>query len=164
MSDEAAFLNHLREQPHDDTARMVYADWLEERDTDEATAKAEYLRAEAELVAFAADDPRRPEIEDRLRLLALGVSLDWRTTVAKVAVHCGVHFTACPKRWDELALTEASGVRHCDACDRDVTYCDDPDAAKMLAMNDKCIALDLKLNKRPGEFKRGIRVGGIGII
>lgn len=164
MSDEAAFLNHLRDHPSDDTARMVYADWLEERDTDEATAKAEYLRCDAELVAFAADDPRRPAVEERIRLLALGIPVAWRKTVAKVPVHCGVTWTACPKRWDELTQTTALGVRHCDACDQDVTYCDDLHAAEMMAMNGGCVALDLKLNKKPGEFKRPIRVGGAGVV
>jgi uncharacterized protein (TIGR02996 family) len=160
MSDEAAFLNHLRDHPRDDTARMVYADWLEERDTDEATAKAEYLRCEAELVAFAADDPRRPAVEERMRLLSLGLPLAWRKTVAKVAVHCGVTWTPCPKRWDELGQTTAPGVRHCDTCDQDVTYCDDPSAAESMAASGGCLALDVTLNKKPGEFPQSLVPGG----
>jgi uncharacterized protein (TIGR02996 family) len=44
VNDEAAFLAAVRDAPADDTPRLVYADWLEER----ADPRAAYLRAEVE--------------------------------------------------------------------------------------------------------------------
>lgn len=40
MSDEAAFLEAIRANPADDTARLVYADWLDER----GDPRAEFIR------------------------------------------------------------------------------------------------------------------------
>src|SRR5690349_11303648 len=40
MSDEAAFLKALRDNPADDTARLVYANWLDERND----PRAEFIR------------------------------------------------------------------------------------------------------------------------
>src|SRR5436190_19492867 len=40
MSDAAAFLKALRDNPADDTARLVYADWLDERND----PRAEFIR------------------------------------------------------------------------------------------------------------------------
>jgi uncharacterized protein (TIGR02996 family) len=75
MSDEAAFLDALRANPADDTARLVYADWLDEHGE---PAKAEYLRlvvalARAE-IDYARDQP------DVARTLALAEALpaEWR--------------------------------------------------------------------------------------
>jgi uncharacterized protein (TIGR02996 family) len=45
MSDEKVFLDALRKDPDDDDARLVYADWLEER----GDVRAEYLRLEYQL-------------------------------------------------------------------------------------------------------------------
>lgn len=42
MSDEQGFLDALRDDPSDDTTRLVYADWLEER----ADPRGEFLRRE----------------------------------------------------------------------------------------------------------------------
>jgi uncharacterized protein (TIGR02996 family) len=45
MSDEAGFLRAIQENPEDDDARLVYADWLEER----SDIRGEYLRLEHQL-------------------------------------------------------------------------------------------------------------------
>jgi uncharacterized protein (TIGR02996 family) len=45
MRDEAAFLEAIREDPNDDAARLVYADWLEEQ----GDSRCEYLRLEYRL-------------------------------------------------------------------------------------------------------------------
>jgi uncharacterized protein (TIGR02996 family) len=63
MSEEAQFLRALQESPGDDTARLVYADWLEER----GDPRSEYLR----LYCRVLQDARR------LRVLRLGIAPDW---------------------------------------------------------------------------------------
>lgn len=56
MQDETAFLEALRENRRDETLRLVYADWLEERDALRAT----YLRVESELrQTWTYENPRR---------------------------------------------------------------------------------------------------------
>lgn len=42
--EEQPFLDEIRANPDDDAARLVYADWLEER----GDVRAEYLRVEVE--------------------------------------------------------------------------------------------------------------------
>jgi uncharacterized protein (TIGR02996 family) len=79
MSDEAAFLEALRTNPADDTTRLVYADWLDERDR---AAEAEYLRL---VVAVAsARDSSDVETDQAVRAVALAAPLpiDWRMATA----------------------------------------------------------------------------------
>jgi uncharacterized protein (TIGR02996 family) len=75
MSDEAAFLDALAANPADDTARLVYADWLDEHGE---PAKAEYLRLVVALARAETDYAR--EQPDVARTLALAEALpaDWR--------------------------------------------------------------------------------------
>jgi|GEM_PF-5646953 len=58
--DEAAFLNAIRTNPADETARLVYADWLAERDdprADFARLSAEFLRCVRGLAALRQSAP-----------------------------------------------------------------------------------------------------------
>jgi uncharacterized protein (TIGR02996 family) len=79
MSDEAAFLDALKVNPADDTARLVYADWLDEQGE---AAKAEYLRLTCRLAAGDGDIAEDPP--DAARLLELGRDLpdDWAEAAA----------------------------------------------------------------------------------
>jgi uncharacterized protein (TIGR02996 family) len=49
MGDEAGFLEAIREDPNDDGARLVYADWLDEQ----GDSRGEYLRLEHQLAQTA---------------------------------------------------------------------------------------------------------------
>ncbi len=65
MSDETAFLTTIATTPEDNTARLVFADWLDEQDD----FRAEFVRAG---VAFEATPPYNPErfrLAQRLRQL-----------------------------------------------------------------------------------------------
>ena len=46
---EIAFRRAIVAEPHDDVPRMVYADWLQERDTPEDEARAEFIRVQVRL-------------------------------------------------------------------------------------------------------------------
>jgi uncharacterized protein (TIGR02996 family) len=46
MNEETALLAAIRAQPEDDTARLVYADWLQEHDH---AARAEFIRVQIDL-------------------------------------------------------------------------------------------------------------------
>ena len=50
MSDEAAFLKAIQDNPKDDTVRLVYADWLDEH----GDPRAEFIRLRQELARITA--------------------------------------------------------------------------------------------------------------
>jgi uncharacterized protein (TIGR02996 family) len=78
MSAEAAFLEALKAAPADDTARLVYADWLDEHGR---AHKAEYLRLVVALTRTCEDATYdQPEVNRLLSLAnVLPLPLDWRT-------------------------------------------------------------------------------------
>jgi uncharacterized protein (TIGR02996 family) len=53
-----AFLQAIKEQPEDDTPRLVLADWLEENGGTDDQARAELIRTQVELAHLAEDDLR----------------------------------------------------------------------------------------------------------
>jgi uncharacterized protein (TIGR02996 family) len=67
-----AFIDAIAEDPDDDTARLVYADWLDER----GDPRAEYLRLEAELATSITGD-RRKQATGRMRKLRRRLDALW---------------------------------------------------------------------------------------
>jgi uncharacterized protein (TIGR02996 family) len=74
---EAAFLQAIFANPEDEAARLIYADWLEER----GDPRAEFLRLESMLAGVSRDDPRLHEAETRLQALRSGIDGDWLARV-----------------------------------------------------------------------------------
>ncbi len=62
MSTEAALLRTIRETPDDDTARLVYADLVEEEGD---PARGEFIRVQVALANISETDPARRALEDR---------------------------------------------------------------------------------------------------
>jgi uncharacterized protein (TIGR02996 family) len=52
MNPEDEFLEAIRQNPDDDTPRLVYADWLEERDD----PRGEFIRIQCQLANMTPDD------------------------------------------------------------------------------------------------------------
>lgn len=71
--EEAPFLRALVEQPTDETVRLVYADWLEER----GDVRGEYLRLEYQLSLLPPGDPQAADKDVRLRELLVGMDSQW---------------------------------------------------------------------------------------
>jgi uncharacterized protein (TIGR02996 family) len=69
MSEEESFLAAIKNDPDDDASRLVYADWLEERED----PRAEYLRLEVQL----------EKILPRLRELVPTLDKDWVHEVSR---------------------------------------------------------------------------------
>ena len=99
MNEDKTFIRAIVDNPGDNTSRLVYADWLDDRDDPRGT----YLRAEHEAVVTG-------DIA-RLRQLAVGLDPVWVARVsmppigvcidgAKIA-HCGPQITT-----DEIATLE----------------------------------------------------------
>lgn len=74
MSEEAAFLEALKANPADDTARLVFADWLDEHDQ---SRMAEYLRMVAAIAQREGCLSTAPESRQLLRV-AEDISAGWR--------------------------------------------------------------------------------------
>jgi uncharacterized protein (TIGR02996 family) len=75
-TEEIAFLQTIRESPFEDTARLVYADWLEEHYQPE---RAEFIRLQCVLAELPDRDPKREALETRERRLWQRFSGQWRS-------------------------------------------------------------------------------------
>lgn len=154
-SDESAFLAGIRAEPKDDLRRLVYADWLEEQTDGTSRAKAEYLRLEVHVSGLPDDHPERDGHILKLRTVAEGLSVEWKTAVAKVPIeNCNVRWRfQCPKKWSELEETRSPEVRFCSACRKDVFFCGSVEKARRMAEDvGACVAIDLGVIRRNGDM------------
>jgi uncharacterized protein (TIGR02996 family) len=190
MHDEDDFLRALLANPADDAARMVYADWLDERGDDESRAKAQFLRVTVRLMGPIQRPGWRAARRRELHDLAQTLPAAWLAVVSRPRVEScpaakakaaerenvteqelweryGIRFNVvCDRRWDELTATADPKVRHCDGCQKDVHYCDTVDEAKYRAWAGGCVAVSLGVTRAYGDLEQreGIVVGGSGII
>jgi uncharacterized protein (TIGR02996 family) len=150
MSDENAFLAAIQAAPTDDLLRLVYADWLDERDRDGGP----FLRTECELAALAPADPRQDEVRARLRDAGRGVDLVWLAAVSRAPVEgCGVEFRfRCPKKWEQLQPTAEEDVRFCGQCRQQVFFCSSINVAQTHAALGECVAVDSRLARKPRDL------------
>ena len=103
MSEEQSFLDALKANSADDTTRLVYADWLDDRGE---VARAEYLRLVAESrtnVDLASLKPR---------LLAAGEELDseWRDAVS---ARFAVVYLGSARAWEYYVLGVLEAAYRC---------------------------------------------------
>ena len=81
MSDDEAFLAAVAAHPADDTPRLVYADWLDDR----GDPRAEYVRLEAERHRLKPrDKDRRAELTGRLEALRPLADPHWLPRIDRV--------------------------------------------------------------------------------
>jgi uncharacterized protein (TIGR02996 family) len=111
-----AFLAAIAEDPDDDAARLVYADWLDEHGGPGDAARAEFIRVQCALAALAEDDPRREDLAPREGALLAAHRADW--TDLAFADWLGHRKRDCrnPEGHDFCTLV-AEGVRT--RCERD---------------------------------------------
>ncbi|MBP3960251.1 TIGR02996 domain-containing protein [Gemmata sp. G18] len=64
MTEDEAFIRAIVDNPGDDTPRLVYADWLDDRDD----PRGPYLRAEFEWANMKAGGPRSKSFTEKLRI------------------------------------------------------------------------------------------------
>ncbi|QEL13214.1 TIGR02996 domain-containing protein [Limnoglobus roseus] len=175
MTDEDAFLRKLLDNPADDVVRLVYADWLEERDR---AAKAEFLRLEAvaepdakRLQALAADlDTKWLAVVSKLMIERCGQPRQiWAFQSRRITAHLRRTQTSeappqfefeCPKRWEKLKFTANPKVRHCEGCREHVFYCDTIQVARAHALRGRCVAVDLGIIRENGDLERPPRKMG----
>jgi uncharacterized protein (TIGR02996 family) len=81
MMDNPAFLNAIIENPEDDTARLAYADWLDENGD---STRSEFIRVQCALSRKAKYDPSRELLEKRVRELLARHEDEWAKPVAAI--------------------------------------------------------------------------------
>jgi uncharacterized protein (TIGR02996 family) len=159
MSADEAFIQDILAHPDDLGLRLIYADWLDERNDPRGT----FLRAEAECLALKEDDERRPAVHERLRALARQIDTHWRRRLdLPVIENCSIAFAfECPKKWQTLQETEDSNVRHCDECRKNVYYCNSVAEACEHTRRGHCVAVDTQQERKPGDLEGAERVQGL---
>lgn len=85
MSEDDAFLAAIRAQPTDDTVRLVYADWLDER----CDPRGEFLRHECHLHRMAEGNPKHRNLQGRLSELGRQLDHRWLAAICRVHVDLG---------------------------------------------------------------------------
>jgi uncharacterized protein (TIGR02996 family) len=73
MGDEAAFMQAIVADPTDDSPRLVYADWLEER----GDLRGEFLRIQTMLARMPKKDKRYASLRKRLKELRSAIDSEW---------------------------------------------------------------------------------------
>ncbi|MBN9120485.1 MAG: TIGR02996 domain-containing protein [Planctomycetes bacterium] len=149
MHDEAGFLSAIRQTPADDTARLVFADWLDEQDDPACQTKAEFIRLELRM----AETPEQPT-DREFRRLAAQLDSTWLAVMSHPKLEaCRFAFQfECPKRWEQLTPTTNERVRFCEACKKEVHYCDELEYARTITRRGGCVALSLAILRRPGDL------------
>ena len=153
MHDEAGFLSAIRQTPADDTARLVFADWLDEQDDPACKAKAEFIRLELRM----AEAPL-PDLAESASLRSLAVSIpnEWLAVVSHVKLE-GCRQPAavpCPHRWELLAPTSLDDMRRCEQCMRATVFCPSIEDAREQIPRGTCVVVSPAVERRPGDLYR----------
>jgi uncharacterized protein (TIGR02996 family) len=77
VRDEEGFLDAIKANPGDDLHRLVYADWLDERDD----PRGDFIRLHLALTAAAPDHPDRVMAEHELSYLRKGCDAAWLAVI-----------------------------------------------------------------------------------
>ena len=77
MSEEAAFLQAISAAPEDDTARLVYADWLDDR----SDPRAAYVRLEVKRHRMTTRERRKDDPSEQLNRLRPHATPDWLSRI-----------------------------------------------------------------------------------
>jgi uncharacterized protein (TIGR02996 family) len=136
MTEEDAFTAVILAAPRDDTARLAFADWLEER----GDLRGQFFRVAVRLEELLEQYPPAEEdsrsklqrvreiarLKARFRELRKMIPLDWLLRFQRGWIeHCNLvgHGVRCPRRWELLQETAEPTVRRCGHCTRSVWFC-----------------------------------------
>lgn len=176
---EHVFIREIFYEPEDYSARMIYADWLEEHQDQ----RSELLRIDLELQSSEITDEHRNSIQRRRTKLLNRTNRQWATLLAMAAIEkCPAELQLerdeinsanaldenleaeiaesviefrfkCPKRWENLIPTdENEQIRFCNECQKSVHFCTDIYTAREHAQRGNCVALDLSVIRKPHDL------------
>jgi uncharacterized protein (TIGR02996 family) len=72
-----AFLRDIKENPEDETPRLILADWLEEHGAEHDIARAELIRVQCEMARRSPSDPQRVALQTRVNELSSAHAPFW---------------------------------------------------------------------------------------
>jgi uncharacterized protein (TIGR02996 family) len=151
MPEEDALVRAILENPNDDSLRLVYADWLEER----GDGRGEFLRVEAQLATNS--HPKRSErqkLRARLDELRPPISKEWLALLDRTTVEgCFQFRQSCPKRWERLKTTEDELIRFCESCQKKVFFCATINDAQRHANYGHCVAIDSRVGRKSNDVR-----------
>jgi uncharacterized protein (TIGR02996 family) len=152
MHDDAGFLAVIRQTPADDTARLVFADWLDERDDPTSKLKAEFIRLELRTANEPADDYTSLFVQ--LQKLAAQLDPDWLLLVSRPRVEgCELRTDReCPSIWSRLAPAADPHVRTCGECHKAVRYCHALPEANVRRWRNERTVVSLAVVRRTDEL------------
>lgn len=153
MHDEAGFLSAIRQTPADDTARLVFADWLDEQDDPACKTKAAFIRLELRMAEAPATVPDLAK-SDALRSLAASIPNEWLAVVSRPKLDTypsGARFV-CPGKWELLSPTALDDRRRCEQCKGVALFCETTAAAQFWRSRGLCVAVSPAAERRPGDL------------
>jgi uncharacterized protein (TIGR02996 family) len=158
MHDEDGFLSAIRQTPADDTARLVFADWLDEQDDPTCKAKADFIRLDLRMAALPEQSLHRARCLNRLQAFASFLGREWLAVVSNPKLEgCrAASEVGCPERWARLTPTENPRLRFCGSCRQPIRYCDSLEVARDHAALGNCGAVSLALARRVEDLTRPV--------
>jgi uncharacterized protein (TIGR02996 family) len=96
MDEDAAFIRAIRERPDDETSRLVYTDWLDDR----SDPRAEYLRAEAAWLSLPASDEQYRPLYRRVSQLAARLDPEWFASVSRAGLLARREWGRIARAWE----------------------------------------------------------------
>jgi len=103
----------------------------------------------------------KQQVPARLQELAATLDPRWLAIVSDTEIEgCGKSTTegwlrfdfVCDKTWADLKPTDDQTMRHCEACSKNVFFCDNLADAREHAHENHCIAVDLGIIRRNGDL------------
>lgn len=152
-ADEISFIREIMFDVTDDTPRMIYADWLDERND----SRSQFLRLDLRLSRLAADDAQVEPLQLQRSKLIRRLDRQWVSLLARSPIELcpqKVEFKfMCPKRWENLQpFGDDLSVRYCDQCGKSVTYCLTMDDVRY-RVRGQCVAIDSGVQRRAGDLE-----------
>jgi uncharacterized protein (TIGR02996 family) len=141
MGEEAGFLSVILQTPADETARLVYADWLDDQGEPTKAAKAEFIRLE--LCVLQEEHPESDDTPQRLQQLAAGIDQTWLAVVSRPRIEtCNARLMRpCPGRWHLLTPVGTTKLRLCEFCEHSVHFCDTREEATDRIYRGNCVVI-----------------------
>src|SRR5262249_30173884 len=149
---EDGFLAAIRLEPADDTARLVFADWLDEQDDPAFKQKSAFIRLELQL----ATDPDADFVALSIQIQQRATQLpaDWLAAVSHPKIEgCPARLErSCPAVWSNLAPTQDPHARTCESCRQTVRFASN--SAEVHEYNHRgfCMAVTPAIPRRPDGF------------
>lgn len=151
MADEDALVRAILENPRDDSLRLIYADWLEER----GDVRGEFLRVEAQIATSGqVERKERNKLRARLDELRRTIGKEWLALLDRTGVDgCFQFRQSCPKRWERLNTTENELIRFCETCHKKVFFCATINDAQRHANYGHCVAIDSRVARKSNDVR-----------